>query len=94
LGVSELRSVDWLGQKEPLPRPTSAFSAKACQGLRMSGKRANATAITINAPVKTRRGPSRSESAPPTNPETRPAAELDATTRPAMPSEIPRTLCR
>jgi len=93
-GVSALSSVDWLGQKEPLPAPTSMFSRKACQGARMSGKSAKPTAMITSAAVRTARGPSRSDSAPPTNPEHSAAAELDATISPATPSEIPRTLCR
>ena len=86
--------MDWLGQKEPLPSPTSTFSPKACQGARISGKSAKATAIRISEAVSTLLGPSRSESAPPTKPDTSPAAELEATTSPAIPSEMPRTLWR
>ena len=93
-GVSELSSVDWLGQKEPLPAPTSMLRATACQGVRISGKSPKATAITSSAPLKTARGPIRSDRAPPTNPEHSAAAEFEATTRPATPSEMPRTLWR
>jgi len=93
-GVSELSNVDWLGQKEPLPAPTNALSTKACHGVRIRGKSANPTAITTSAPLRTARGPSRSESAPPTNPEHSAAAAFAATISPATPSEIPRTLCR
>jgi hypothetical protein len=93
-GVNELSKVDWLGQKEPLPKPTITFTATASHGSRIRGKSAKPIAIVISAPLRTRRGPTRSERAPPTNAETSAAAELAATTRPAIPSEMPRTLCR
>jgi len=93
-GVSELSSVDWLGQKEPLPAPTSMLSRNACHGVRIRGKSANPTAITSRAALSTVRGPMRSESAPPKKPEQSAAAELEPTINPARPSEIPRTLCR
>src|SRR5439155_344049 len=76
-GVSELSSVDWLGQKEPLPAPARTFRANACHGVRMSGKSANAVAIKTSAPLRTARGPRRSDSAPPTNPEQSAAAAFD-----------------
>ncbi len=93
-GVSELSSVDWLGQNEPLPAPTRMFNTNACHGASISGKRANPVAMTTSAPLSTARGPIRSERAPPTKPEQSAAAAFDATIRPATPSEIPRTLCR
>src|SRR5439155_27249272 len=94
LGVSELSRVDWLGQKEPLPSPTSTFSPKACQGARISGKSAKATAIRISEAARTLLGPSRSESAPPAKPDTGPAAEVEATQSPALPREVPARLVR
>ncbi|MDX6370267.1 MAG: hypothetical protein QOG93_1769 [Gaiellaceae bacterium] len=93
-GVSELRSVDWLGQNDPVATPTSRFSANACQVSRISGKSEKATAARASAPLSTTRGPNRSESAPPTKPEAKAASEPVATTSPAIPSEMPRTLCR
>ena len=93
-GVSDDNNVDWLGQNEPLPAPTSMLSTNACHGVRMSGNRAKPRAMITSAPERTVRGPSRSESAPPTNPEHNAAAAFAATISPAMPSEIPRTLCR
>jgi hypothetical protein len=66
----------------------------ACHGDRIRGKSANATAMMMSAPVRTRRGPTRSESAPPRKVEIMAAAAFDATIRPARPSEMPRTLWR
>ena len=45
-------------------------------------------------PRKPRRGPIRSDQAPAVNPAAKPHAELAAATSPAIPSGMPRTLCR
>ena len=55
-----MRSDDWLGQKAPLPNPSSALSANACQASWMSGKSEIATAITVSEPTSVCRGPMRS----------------------------------
>ena len=44
--------------------------------------------------VSTRRGPMRSINEPAAGPPTSPATDIAASTTPAVPSEIPRTLCR
>ena len=40
-GVRRESSVDWPGQKQAVPAPSSASSANACQASRISGKRRN-----------------------------------------------------
>ena len=86
--------LDWLGQKPPLPTPAIAAAPNACHGSCTNGYRPYPTAAIVSENASVRRPPTRSINAPITGPATRLTAPFVASTRPAVASGIPRTLCR
>ena len=92
--VSAASSVDWDGQKPPLPMPATAAATNPSQAVSTKAKLAKPSASSNSAMRSTRRGPKRSTTGPHAGPATSDTAELVPTINPERPSEIPRTLCR
>ena len=93
-GVISVMRVDCAGQNDPLPMPVMVAIRKPFQALSTSTYPAYPTVRNTNEAASTRRPPIRSTSTPAMGPATMLTTAFVASTSPAVPSEIPRTLWR